>query len=324
MHNPEGPPRAYIGIDVGAVSTNLALIDPGGEVFFASYLRTGGDPLSSIARIMAGAHDRIEGLDIGGCAATGSGRHLAAALVGADMVKNEITAHAAGALHFCPGARTVIEVGGQDSKIIIIEHRTVVDFAVNNVCAAGTGSFLDHQASRMNLSIDEFSEMAAGAAESVHIPGRCTVFAETDIIQKQQMGASRDAIARGLCESLVRNYLANVASGKRIRPPVVFQGGVASNIAVRKAFEKELGTAVTVPPYHNVMGAIGAALLIRAELGADYESVFRNVPIEPGALKTRVFECEHCPNSCDILEIFDSGVLISRWGSRCGRWDLDA
>jgi predicted CoA-substrate-specific enzyme activase len=215
-------------------------------------------------------------------------------------------------------------VGGQDSKIIIIDHRTVVDFAMNNICAAGTGSFLDHQAARMNITIDEFSDLAANAEESVHIPGRCTVFAETDIIQKQQMGASREAIARGLCESLVRNYLASVASGKNIRPPVVFQGGVASNEAVKRAFEKELGTAVEVPPYHNVMGAIGAALLSQAELGPDYETGFRNDPIDPSALTTRVFECEHCPNSCDILEISDGGRLISRWGSRCGRWDLEA
>jgi predicted CoA-substrate-specific enzyme activase len=316
--------KAYIGIDVGAVSTNLALLDENLEVVFVSYLRTAGDPLSSIARIMDGAHDKIDRYEVGGCAATGSGRHLAAALAGADIVKNEITAHAAGALHFCPGARTVMEVGGQDSKIIIIDHRTVVDFAMNNVCAAGTGSFLDHQAARMNLSIEEFSEMAAGARESVHIPGRCTVFAETDVVQKQQMGASREAIARGLCESLVRNYLANVAAGKNIRPPVVFQGGVASNEAVRLAFETELGTPVQVPPYHNVMGAIGAALLARAELGADYESCFRNDPIDAASLTTRIFECEHCPNACDILEILDGGTLISRWGSRCGRWDLEA
>lgn len=316
--------RAYLGIDVGAVSTNLALLDENLEVIFVSYLRTAGDPISSIARILDGAHDKISLYEIGGSAATGSGRHLAAALAGADLVKNEITAHAAGALHFCPGTRTVIEVGGQDSKIIIIDHRTVVDFAMNNVCAAGTGSFLDHQAARMNLSIDEFSEMAAGATESVHIPGRCTVFAETDIIQKQQMGASREAIAKGLCESLVRNYLANVASGKNICPPVVFQGGVASNEAVRRAFEQELGTSVEVPPYHNVMGAIGAALLVRAELGCDYESCYRNEPIDPASLTTRLFECEHCPNSCDILEILDGDVLVSRWGSRCGRWDLEA
>ena len=316
--------KAYLGIDVGAVSTNLALLDENLEVVFVSYLRTAGDPLSSIARIMDGAHDKIDRYEVDGCAATGSGRHLAAALAGADIVKNEITAHAAGALHFCPGARTVIEVGGQDSKIIIIDHRTVVDFAMNNVCAAGTGSFLDHQAARMNLSIEEFSEMAAGARESVHIPGRCTVFAETDVVQKQQMGAGREAIARGLCESLVRNYLANVAAGKNIRPPVVFQGGVASNEAVRLAFESELGTPVQVPPYHNVMGAIGAALLARAELGADYESCFRNDPIDAASLTTRIFECEHCPNACDILEILDGGTLISRWGSRCGRWDLEA
>lgn len=315
--------RAYLGIDVGAVSTNLALLDESREVVFVSYLRTAGDPLSSVARIMDGAHDKISVYDVGGCAATGSGRHLAAALVGADLVKNEITAHAAGALHFFPGTRTVMEVGGQDSKIIIIDHRTVVDFAMNNVCAAGTGSFLDHQASRMDLSIDEFSDLAAGAEESVHIPGRCTVFAETDIIQKQQMGASRDAIAKGLCESLVRNYLANVASGKSILPPVVFQGGVASNRAVKQAFEKELGFEVQVPPYHNVMGAIGAALLTRAELGPGYESGFRNDPVDPAALTTRLFECDHCPNSCDILEIFDGDTLISRWGSRCGRWDLE-
>jgi predicted CoA-substrate-specific enzyme activase len=313
--------RAYVGLDVGAVSTNLALLDADLNVVDHWYLRTEGDPLASIKAVMKLAGRDVSEPEVVRCGTTGSGRHLAAALVGADVVKNEITAHAAGALSFFPEARTIIEIGGQDSKIIVIEDGAVVDFAMNTVCAAGTGSLLDYQASRMSISIDEFAQLAAESAESVRISGRCAVFAETDIIDKQQKGAGKGMIARGLCECLVRNFLSTVASGKRIDPPVIFQGGVASNIAVRQAFERELGTEVEVPEYHNVMGAIGVAMLAERAGDTAGASRFRGFEVRGEKLSTGSFECDGCSNSCEILEIYDGEDLISRWGSRCGRWD---
>jgi predicted CoA-substrate-specific enzyme activase len=315
--------RAFVGLDVGAISTNLAILDPEINVVGRWYLRTEAAPIESVRRILELAHAALPKVEVVRLGTTGSGRHLAAALAGADIAKNEITAHAAGTLHFFPDARTIIEIGGQDSKIILLKDGRVVDFAMNTVCAAGTGSFLDHQAARMGMSIEEFAELAARSERGVRIAGRCAVFAETDIIEKQQRGAERREIARGLCESLVRNFLAGVASGKTIAAPVIFQGGVAGNHAVRRAFESELGTDVRVPDHYDVMGAIGAAILARSEAAGEGPSRFKGFAISSENLATKIFECTECPNSCEILEIFDGTNLISRWGSRCGRWDIE-
>jgi predicted CoA-substrate-specific enzyme activase len=313
--------EAYIGLDVGAVSTNVAVLDRDLRVIAHRYLRTEGSPISAIIRVMASARESLGDIAIAGCGTTGSARHLAAALVGADIVKNEITAHALGALHFHPECRTIIEIGGQDSKIILIKDGVVTDFAMNTVCAAGTGSFLDHQATRMGVSIEGFAELAAGSEHSARVSGRCAVFAETDIIEKQQRGVGKEPIARGLCESLVRNFLSGVAGGKEITPPVMFQGGVASNSAVRDAFGRELGIEITVPEYHDVMGAVGAAVLAGRHMAEGAQTVFKGFDIDAAKLVTRSLECEDCSNCCTILEVFDGDTLLSRWGSRCGKWD---
>ena len=199
----------------------------------------------------------------------------------------------------------------------------VSDFAMNTVCAAGTGSFLDHQAGRMGVSVEEFAELAATSQTSVRVSGRCAVFAETDIIEKQQHGVAREPIARGLCESLVRNFLCGVAGGKEIVPPVKFQGGVASNVAVKQAFERELGLEVVVPEYHDVMGAVGAALLAWRRLKKGDRTRFKGFEIDESELVTESFECPDCSNACRILEISDGTTLLSRWGSRCGKWDVE-
>lgn len=313
--------KIFLGIDVGAVSTNLAALDHSRQVVFRSYLRTQGDPIGSIKAGLREAGERLEAAHIVACGTTGSGRHLAAAMAGADIVMNEITSHAAAALHFFPAARTVIEIGGQDSKIIIIRDGVPVDFAMNAVCAAGTGSFLDYQASRMGISVEDLARMAAESPEGAHISGRCAVFAESDLIEKQQRGVARGALVRGLCDCLARNYLSGVARGKPIVPPVVFQGGVAANRAVVSAFERELATTIEVPRHYDVMGAIGVALLAARE-PSGRPTKFKGFRIEGEALSSRSFECGGCCNRCDVFEMLDGGRLVSRWGSRCGKWDL--
>jgi predicted CoA-substrate-specific enzyme activase len=314
--------KAYVGIDVGAVSTNLAVLGGDRDILHCSYLRTQGDPIGSVKTILREAGLRLGEIDVRRCGTTGSGRLLAAALAGADVVRNEITAHATAALHFFPEARTVIEIGGQDSKIIVISAGVPVDFAMNTVCAAGTGSFLDYQAARMGITIEELARLAASAPECVRVSGRCAVFAETDIIDKQQRGAGREAILKGLCEALVRNFLSSVARGKPVTPPVVFQGGVASNRAVVEAFERELGLEIKVPTHHDVMGAIGIALVAAADDGSGETTKFKGFEVAGTALTSDVFECGECANRCDIVEIFEGADLVTRWGSRCGRWDL--
>jgi predicted CoA-substrate-specific enzyme activase len=225
-------------------------------------------------------------------------------------------------LHRIPDTKTIIEIGGQDSKIIIIRDGIVTDFGMNTVCAAGTGSFLDHQALRLNMTIEEFAQKALNSKSSVNIAGRCTVFAESDMIHKQQMGYRREDIIYGLCQALVRNYLNNVGLGKEILPPIVFQGGVAFNKAIVRAFQEELETEIIIPPHHEVMGAIGAALLVHEEMSAsDADSKFSGFGISDIEYHTSSFECKSCPNLCEIAQLYRDGKLLAQWGGRCDLWE---
>jgi len=252
----------YLGIDVGSVSTNIVLLDKKSEVIASTYIRTRGEPLNSVKMgLKEIEHHLPKKAIIQSVGVTGSARYLIAAMIGADIIKNEITAHAVASTHFYPDARTIIEIGGQDSKIIILEDGIVTDFAMNNVCAAGTGSFLDQQASRLGIPIEDFGSRALQSKTDIRIAGRCTVFAESDMVHKQQLGYTINDIINGLCDALVRNYFSTVAKGMDIKKPVIFQGGVAANIGIRKSFSKHLGHEIIIPRYYNVMGAAGAALL---------------------------------------------------------------
>jgi len=312
----------YLGIDVGSVSTNFAAIDKEGKVLYSLYLRTQGRPIQVVQEGLKAVSLEFSGVRPKNAGVTGSGRDLIGRLVGASVIKNEITSHAVAAIQIVPNVRTVIEIGGQDSKIIILRDGIVVDFAMNSICAAGTGSFLDQQASRLGIPIEEFGGMALQSSSPTRIAGRCTVFAESDMIHKQQLGATSEDIIAGLCEALVRNYLGNVAKGKEILPPIVFQGGVAANAGMKAAFEKELKTDVIIPKYYNVMGAIGVAILAKEKRkGEEGEKEFRGFDITDVKLKTKGFECNGCPNMCEIMEILLDGKIEARFGGRCGKWE---
>jgi len=261
--------KHYLGIDVGAVSTKLAVIDVKRELLAGVYLKTGGQPLEAVRdgldKIEQQLNCDIASLDM---AVTGSGRHLVSALWEHVLIKNEITCQAIAALNYLPDVQTVIEIGGQDSKLILIRNGMVTDFAMNTVCAAGTGSFLDHQAGRLGISTDEFGRLAMASTDPAPIGGRCTVFAESDMIHRQQSGYRLPDIIYGLCQRLAANFISNLVIGKEIKAPVVFQGGVACNPGMVKAFQEELGSSVLVPSHPELSGAIGAALLV-AKIRAD-------------------------------------------------------
>lgn len=315
--------KTYLGVDVGSVSTKLVLLDEQEQLVASTYLRTQGKPINMIQKGLEEIRKQMPAAaEICGVATTGSARYLAGAILGADLIKNEITSHAVAAMHYVPDVRTVIEIGGQDSKIIVIRDGVVVDFGMNTVCAAGTGSFLDHQASRLNMDIEELGRQALRSKAPVRIAGRCTVFAESDMIHKQQIGHKPEDIIYGLCQALVRNYLNNVALGKEILPQVVFQGGVAFNKGIVKALEETLELEVIVPPHHELMGAIGAALLLREEMGNDnYKTKFKGFEISQTDFAVSSFLCKACPNLCEIAQISTEGKVVARWGGRCDRWE---
>jgi predicted CoA-substrate-specific enzyme activase len=315
--------KAYLGIDVGSVTTKFAVLNEDDELITHIYLPTQGKPIEMVQQGLSQVKQQLpHDIDIRGVATTGSARYLAGVIVGADLVKNEITSHAVGALHYFPQGQTVIEIGGQDSKIIIIRDGIVTDFGMNTVCAAGTGSFLDHQALRLNMSIEELSQRALESKNPVRIAGRCTVFAESDMVHKQQMGHRTEDILYGLCQALVRNYLNNVGLGKDIQPPIIFQGGVAFNRGIVKALQEELGSEVIVPPHHEVMGAIGAALLVHEEvINNQNESKFKGFGISEIKYHTASFECKACPNQCEIAQLSVDSQILAQWGGRCDLWE---
>ena len=318
--------ETYLGIDVGSVTTKFAVLDSSDKLVADLYLLTQGKPIEMVQQGLQQIKQQLTAdARICGVATTGSARYLAGVIVGADLVKNEITSHAVGALAYIPQAQTVIEIGGQDSKIIIIRDGVVTDFGMNTVCAAGTGSFLDHQALRLNMTIEEFSQQALNSSTPVNIAGRCTVFAESDMIHKQQMGHRSEDIIYGLCRALVRNYLNNVGLGKEIQPPIVFQGGVAFNKAIVKAFQEELDTEIIIPPHHEVMGAIGAALLVHEEIPiSSTGSKFKGFSTSEIKYRTSSFECKACPNMCEIAQLWRDGKLLAQWGGRCDLWERTA
>ena len=311
----------FLGIDVGSVSTNLVVSDAEDKILSKLYLRTGGTPIDVLTQGLKTLRQQLGDIRILGVSTTGSGRQLAGVIVGADLVKNEITAHATASQKMVPDVHTILEIGGQDSKIIFLKNGVVTDFAMNTVCAAGTGSFLDRQAARLNIPIERFGECALRSENPTRIAGRCAVFAESDMIHKQQTGHSVEDIVAGLCEALVRNYLSNLAKCKEIAEPVMFQGGVAANVGIVAAFEKALGKRVIIPQYYDVMGAYGAALLARRNWEETGKATsFYGFGSAYSAFETRSIECTGCDNRCEVIEVRGDGAVMARWGDRCGKW----
>lgn len=312
--------KYYLGLDVGSVSTNIVLLDDYNNLIYKKYLRTQGRPIEVIKEGFKDLSNSYNHKNILSAGVTGSGRYLASTIIGGDIVKNEITSHAVAALNFNKNVKTIIEIGGQDSKIIIIRDGIVIDFAMNTVCAAGTGSFLDRQALRLGIDIDLFGNMAIKSNSSVRIAGRCAVFAESDMIHKQQLGHNQEDIIYGLCEALVRNYLSNVGKGKDIKSPILFQGGVAANKGIKQAFEKELGEQVIIPENFDVMGAIGAAILGKEKAKNQGYSNFKGIELYNNTYEVKPIECNDCSNACEILEIKEGDNLLACFGDKCGKW----
>ncbi len=314
----------YLGVDIGSVSSNFVLMDSQGKIHEKVYLRTEGNPVRAISTgYSILKKDMTQNQQIKGVGTTGSGRLLAAVMLGADVVKNKITAHAVAASNLYPEVRTIIEIGGQDSKMILLKHGIVNDFAMNTVCAAGTGSFLDQQAARLGVPIEQFGDRALDSSGPVRIAGRCGVFAESDMIHKQQMGYPLEDIIMGLCEALARNYLNNVGKGKKIEEPLVFQGGVAANLGIKKAFEKILGMQVMVPEHYDVMGAIGAAYLAGETIEHNRQATsFRGDDfVLQGKFSSISRECSGCANMCEVVCIRRDGEALAYWGDRCKKWE---
>ena len=316
--------RAYLGVDVGSISTNVVVIDGENRLLSKRYLMTAGRPLEAIKRGLEEVGKEVaDTVQIAAVGTTGSGRYLTGDFIGADVIKNEITAQATAAIALDPTVDTIFEIGGQDSKYIGLSKGAIIDFEMNKVCAAGTGSFLEEQAEKLGISIkNEFSTLALSAPCPVSLGERCTVFMESDLVHHQQMGADKANLIAGLSYSIALNYLNKVVGDRAIGEHIFFQGGTAFNLGVVAAFEKILKKKITVPANHDVTGAIGAAILAREE-STSGESVFKGFDLSKRTYDLSSFECKKCPNSCEIKRLKVKGERPLLYGSRCERFEVN-
>lgn len=296
------------------MSTKGVVLDEQGRILASEYLWTEGDPVSAAKKVILSLQKQLPaGVSVRAVGTTGSARKLIGAMLEADVVKNEITAHAWGTLSRHPDVRTILEIGGQDSKIILIDHGVITDYAMNTLCAAGTGAFLSAQAKRLGIPVEQFGEIAVRSRHPARIAARCTVFAESDLVHKAQAGYAKEDLVAGLCSAVVSNYLNNVGKGKQIVGPIVFQGGVSKNQGVAEAFRAELGSEIHVDPDSHLMGAVGTALLAKAAGG---KKPF-NWEIARLTFETRARTCAGCANHCEIISFYRDGTLLDFWGNRC-------
>lgn len=280
INNYEGVTDCYLGIDAGSTSTNLVLLNAENKIVSYKYLRTLGNPEEAVSR---GLHELQEELGdrvkVIGAGVTGSDGYMIADLIGADVIKDEITAQARAAVAIDSSVDTIFEIGGHDSKYISLEDGIVTDFQMNKICASATGSFIEEQANKFNIPIMDFEDIALDSENPINLGERCTVFIETSIAAYLSKGAKLEDIAAGLCYSIAKNYLGRVVGQKKIGNKIFFQGGVAYNQGVVNAFRALTGKDIVVPPFFSVTGAYGAALLTKDEMGCEKTS-FRGFALE--------------------------------------------
>lgn len=305
--------KAYLGIDIGSISTKGVVIDKDNNIVASTYLWTRGNPLKAVKEVLVDIKKQLpKNYKVVGVGTTGSARKLVGTILGANIIKNEITAHAIGTLSKYPDIRTIIEIGGQDSKIILLKDQVVIDYAMNTLCAAGTGAFLSSQAERLDIPVEEFGSIALTSNNPTPIAARCTVFAESDLVHKAQMGHKKEDIVAGLCKSVALNYLNNVGKGKKIASPIIFQGGVSKNIGVVKAFEKILNEKIITDENGHLLGALGVAILSKKEPEINF-----SFDIVEEDFETSSINCSGCPNNCEIICIKKDDKLLDSWGNRC-------
>lgn len=318
----DGLIEAYLGVDVGSVSTNVVVMDKNMRVLSKRYLPTAGRPIEAVKQGLEEVGDEIGSrVKILGAGTTGSGRYLTGDMIGADVVRNEITAQATAAAAIDPTVDTIFEIGGQDSKYISLRDGAVVDFEMNKACAAGTGSFLEEQAERLGIQIrQEFESRAFQAESPCRFGERCTVFMESDLVHAMNTGSGVDELTAGLAYSIAYNYLNKVVAGKHVGNRIFFQGGVAANRAVVSAFETITKRPITVPPHHEVTGAIGAAILAMRE--STGKSTFKGFDLSKRAYTVKSFECVECANRCDVRRVVFDGEKPLFYGSRCEKYEV--
>jgi len=306
--------QAWLGIDIGSVSGKAAVIDEKGNLLDFVYMKNQGI-FETIRKIFDGLN--LDAHKIIGCGITGSGRNLVKILINADIAKSEIIAHSTATLFYYPNARTIFEIGGEDSKLITVENEILNNFSMNSVCGGGTGAMIENIANRMNVKLDDIGELALKSETELDLPGKCGIFCTSAVVSKLNAGFRKEDILMGVCRALIRNYLTMCAKGKQLKSDFVFQGATALNKALVKALEEEIEHKIIVPEHCALMGAIGIALI--AKENAEKTKFNKNFNIEE--FRTLSFKCTDCSNRCEVTQIYKTNLLIGAVNTRCGKWE---
>lgn len=305
--------KVYLGLDCGSASVKVALIDEKENLRESKYLRNRG-LIETIKSALDGLQDK--NYKVSGVGVTGSGRNFAKMFIGADLAKTEVLAHTLGALHYHPNLRTLIDIGGEDSKLMIVQEGVLEDFVLNNACSAGTGSSLEAIATRIGVDIKDVGRMALDSKKNLNISTKCGVFMQSAVVTYLNSGATKEDILMGVIRGMVGNYL-NMANGKKLEPPFVYQGATARNKAIVRAFEEKLGEKVIVPDYCDVMGAVGMALIAKRE--KIKETSFKGFEISEKDYVTKNIIARGCDNNCEMTLLYDGEQYVGAIGNRCER-----
>jgi predicted CoA-substrate-specific enzyme activase len=302
--------KTYIGLDVGSVSVKLAQIDENENLLNSIYLRNQGlvETVKEAMEIM------VDPSTVAGVGVTGSGRRFVGMFVGADLVKSEVLAHTIGTLSFYSDVRTLMDIGGEDSKLMTLNNCVLENFRLNSICSAGTGSFLESIAGRMGLRIEDVGDIALSSTQRLEFPSKCGVFTQSAVVSRKNAGAAKEDILMGVCRSLVSNYLT-MAKGIHLRPPFVFQGATAKNKAIVAAFEEELGHPVIVPEYCDVMGAIGIAIMAKRANPA--QTNFKGFRLLNNDYQTQTVIADGCANHCELTMLYEDDRYVGCIGNKC-------
>ncbi len=305
--------KHYLGIDCGSVSMKAVIINQNNKIIKSYYTKNHG--------LVATVKDLIINMkfdfDINGVGITGSGREFISLLVGGDIIESEIISHYLATTTLYPSVNTIIDIGGEDSKLLLITNGNLTSFSMNRDCGGGTGAMIEAIAHRMGVPLEKIGNTALSSKTSVIVPSKCGIFAQSAVVSKLNKGVPKEDILMGVCKGLVGNYFTMLAKGKQLKPPFVFQGATAKNKALIKCFEEELKNEIIIPEFPELMGAFGIALLVKDEFKG--KSNFKGFNINSSKFETYTFYGWNCPNKCEITRIIENSKLIGYIGNRCMR-----
>lgn len=305
--------KIYLGVDCGSVSVKMAVLDKDNNLIAKVYLENQGLK-DTILEGLKTIKEQIGNKEINGVGVTGSGRQFAKILLNADLIKTEILAHVTATKYYFPDVRTIMDIGGEDSKLILLNEQGIwINYVMNQICAGGTGSMLVNIANNLGVRMEDIAGIALKSKQGLNFPAKCGILCNSAVITYKNRGVGKEDLLMGTCRALIKNYML-LARNVNIQPPYVFQGATAKNKALVKALEEELDEKVYIPQYPELMGAVGMCLLCRKE------KINNNFNFNLSAkYETKNINGHNCPNQCEITLLYKDNKKIGSIGNRCER-----